>query len=368
MDPNQFYNVKYGPDGKPIWPENDPFGNRWALFGAYEGPKNYDWIWDIPDDVGDDWEDLQPEEEGVGLHPSQLPMLESPLLRDIQFVRQLGAGDYGIVYQITALYLVEDRPPFWRRFHFALKVFHLEGPDSYQIDNTLSDMRVLRYLRHENICNMADIIGIPDQTTGFTFAAVCMAMELCDRDLEGLVEDLRNTGWEPNDLFNRHWFAQAVRGLAYLHNQGYLHNDLYARNIFVKFGDPTLNNLEEWFMSSLVKLRDFGVAKDLSTLDPDERQLELKWDIKHLGEIVEDYFDYESELLDQMIDKMTGDSTKRLTAVELMAYDWLQANTGPRTEPYIWRPTGYTESRFDPFTQNWGSRRQKEGPIEFAPL
>ena len=368
LDPSHFSGTlndyEYDANGRPIWPENDPFGNRWALFGPYEGPKHYDWIWNIPDDVGEDWDAL-PDDDSQPLLPDQILMLKSHLTRDIQIIRNIGAGDFGTVHEITALTLVEERPPFWRRFRFAMKVIRPQTPNQNHIHVALNDMYNLRYLRHENICNMADIIGIPDRKTVFPYAVICLITELCDTDLQQVIEDLKATEWQPNELFTRHWFAQVCLGLAYVHQQGFIHEDIKANNIFIMFRDRTLDNLVELFMSSVIKLGDFGRAWYLGYIENVTQQQieEIQFrDIQALGATLNSLKGPIEGQIQDIINEMMGDHDTIPTAEKLLSHSWLQANQDQRTEPFIYRDRRYPVSRFDRLEQRWVSERRLLSP------
>ena len=155
---------------------------------------------------------------------------------------------------------------------------------SHEIELALKDMLRLRYLRHENICNMFHIIGIPDRVTGFPYAQVCLIMELCDTSLEKLFEELENQDvkpkWKPSEEFTRHWFAQVALALTYIYSLGIQNNDLYERYIIVLYTDPNLQDLEERFMSSVVKIGDFGISQDLSDHSPKDLKKKLKLNTK----------------------------------------------------------------------------------------
>ena len=339
---------------RPVWPEDDPYGLKWALFGPYDIAQDHDRGWRIPSRlrqvIGEDWRLVPPE--GAPLHPSKISRLESSLLRDIQFVRKLRSGQFGAAYEITAEALVSVKHQDWRRNRFAIKVTRLRTPDKDQIKVALSDMHALRYLRHKNICNMFDIIGIPDRTTGYPYAVVCLVMELCDRDLMSFVNQLRRNGWKLNDQFNRHWFAQIVLGLAYIHRMGFIHYDIHSGNILIMYNDLSLEDLQDRFMSSVIKLGDFGRALDKSKLSPqDLKDTQLK-EIFSLGICLDRYhIDYKSPLLKKLTDQLMGSNPP--TTQEVLSDDWLQANTDPRTERFIRRPTRYREPRFDHLTQRW---------------
>ena len=168
--------------------------------------------------------------------------------------------------------------------------------------------------------------------------------ELCGQDFFGIMK------WRPSEDFTRYWFAQIALALAYIHSKAILHNDILFKNIFVQFTQPNLPDLEYRFLSSVVKLGDFGVAVDLSKYSPQDLKMALTEDIGQLGRALGFYSGvYKSDLLQYLIKQMCRKHP--LTAEEVLKHPWLQANTSPWTERFIWRPTGYRESRFDPLNQ-----------------
>ena len=331
--------------------DEDPFGLKWALFGPFEGPANYDTQFNIPENLAQDWI-WRPIEPGVALLPHQLNLMKSSLLKSVRFHTELGSGSFGKVYEIEAIALVWDRPQIWKRNHFACKVMRPTTQEFFDVSATLRDMHILRYLKHENICNIIDIMGIPDIKTGFPFSVVCLVTKLCDTDLELIVNELKGPEWEPHDVFNRHWFAQTALGLAYIHSKDIKHDDIKAANIFIRFTNRTLNSLEHRFMSSVVKLGDFGVSINLINSRPDEVTNFQSGDIYKLGATLREYQYYsDSDQLEDLINQMIGDEPP--TAQQVLTHPWLQENTDPRTEPYIYRTTRFQKSIFDPLTQKW---------------
>ena len=144
---------------------------------------------------------------------------------------------------------------------------------------------------------MFDVIGIPDRKTGFPYAVVCLIFELCDRDLNHLFFDDLNDGyWRPSEEFTRHWFAQLALAVAYLHSHQIRHNDIYARNIFVQFTEPSIPDLLERFHSSVVKLGDLGVAEDCSKYkSPRDLRNMLSEDIHLLGNELKSLTQYQQK-------------------------------------------------------------------------
>lgn len=96
---------------------------------------------------------------------------------------------------------------------------------------------------------------------------ICLCMEKMDCDLGWLARSSSYFG-DRNKYFSKKFITQILKGLAYLHSQGILHQDLKPNNILVNFFDKR------------VKICDFGNARIMS---PDEIASGAKFKFKGIA-------------------------------------------------------------------------------------
>ena len=386
-------------------------------------PYDMTHYWPYTRPIGSDWNvpPLDPHPTAPNqtpLQPFRMDHLNSELIKDVIFEKKLGQGAAASVYLANALYQVK-RARFkiptnlegpieqleearYKRFQFAVKIspikwIVIEGAYSqinYQMNEhnlkqSLKEMRFLRLLRHENICNLAEVIGIPDRQTGFPHSLTCLFIELCDGDLGHLLDEEKNrriksgkingsTIYVLSELLSRHWFAQIARALHYLHNHGITQGDMHAGNILYRLGQFQTDSYEDKFLSCLFKLADFNLGvtekediwEDYKTKDI---TFLVKWLFKftvprsfkfasyntkkmlkdaHGGNDPPEFNQLSSELIDlfTQIDDKNSDLWvgSHINLEKVLYHPWLQINTEPRTHPYIMRPSGqYNETVWD---------------------
>jgi serine/threonine protein kinase len=132
---------------------------------------------------------------------------------------------------------------------FAIKIFKKSLLKRRQsrfkgtaFDDVLREIAIMRKLDHENVVNMHDVIDD-------VFAnKLYMVMDFCKH---GAIMDSHEMPCQPLGMGDsRHWFADALLGLEYLHFQGVAHFDLKPDNILI---GPDNNAV----------LADFGVSRML---------------------------------------------------------------------------------------------------------
>ncbi|CAI4225530.1 unnamed protein product [Auanema sp. JU1783] len=161
------------------------------------------------------------------------------LLLDFQFgsaskkyeaQKNIGAGAFGIVCEA-----VESTS----KQKFAIKKIGHASATPTLARRTLREIRVLRYINHDNIIRLDEIFRTP----GPLGTDVFMVMELMDGSLHQVIY-----GEPIEDTLVAHFLLQILLGLRYLHSAGIAHRDLKPSNLLVN-KDCTL------------KIADFGMAK-----------------------------------------------------------------------------------------------------------
>ncbi|ESN93518.1 hypothetical protein HELRODRAFT_157859 [Helobdella robusta] len=106
------------------------------------------------------------------------------------------------------------------------------------------EIKLLRYLNHENIISLVDLFSPNDSLT--SFSEIYMVSILMDQDLRKLLDHYR-LSIEQAKLVT----YQILRALKYLHSGGIMHRDLKPSNIAVN------NNFE-------IKILDFGLSRQIN--------------------------------------------------------------------------------------------------------
>ncbi|KAM3726766.1 Mitogen-activated protein [Dirofilaria immitis] len=162
------------------------------------------------------------------------------LLLDFQFgaagssyeaIRNIGSGAFGIVCEA-----VETNSGT----KVAIKKIGHASATPTSARRTLREIRVLRYIAHDNIVGLRDIFRTP----GNLGINVYLVMDL----MEGNLHHLIYCGGPMEDDLISHFLYQILRGLRYIHAAGIAHRDLKPSNLLVN-GDCHL------------RIADFGMAK-----------------------------------------------------------------------------------------------------------
>ncbi|XP_054167575.1 uncharacterized protein LOC128964944 [Oppia nitens] len=229
-----------------------------------QGPPNWEQLWPNQSMVGTDCQ--LANAKGLPLPDKQLRYVskEIPgqLWRNIQFVRHLGSGSYGVVWEVSAD--KQTGSVKWETVQLACKVMRFnpnKADYKKKVETMLADMYQLRYLKHDNIVQFVDIIGVPDSQTGFPYSSLLVLMDMCDNDL---FEQMKKSGplLEQQTI---ECLRQISSGLRYLHvDQCMVHLDIKPGNILYSTngGKP----VDQW----QYKLADFGTA----IVYPDRQSME----------------------------------------------------------------------------------------------
>ena len=100
-----------------------------------------------------------------------------------------------------------------------------------RVNLMLRDIHGLRYLQHENIVQLIDLIAIPDSQTYFPYSTVLILMELCDGDLVGIYEACSSI--IPLEICYK-WMKDIASGLLFMHEKNMTHMDIKPGNILFK--------------------------------------------------------------------------------------------------------------------------------------
>ena len=228
-----------------------------------------------------DWHEVGPKLREW--QPIQFPLCGNfPLNQDeltycrnafgIEFIKRLGAGNYGAVWEVTRTWKErKDRKSemVQRRENYACKICNLKRIlDDFNDISRIPLRTTVEYLikeaditnaydfHHPNVLKAEYIFHIHDDTTGFPFIRTLMLMEICDGDLEGMLGYLFWSKTLSEDEA-RPIMLDICHGLNYLHYKGIAHLDIKPPNILFKV-DPKSGK-------RIYKLSDFGFAEKVDT-------------------------------------------------------------------------------------------------------
>jgi len=181
---------------------------------------------------------IERDSQGVELSPGAV-ITQS---KQYQIVERLGEGGMGKVYKVF--------DPIMNRY-VALKMIKVDVPDSEK-RRFRQEARLGGTFMHPNLVRTLEV-GTMKSHGLFWFA-----MDY----LEGAdLMDFLEKGQELSFEFIRDVFKQVLDGLIHVHARNFVHCDIKPANIYVATDlyDPTLR---------MIKLLDFGVARDLGSNDP----------------------------------------------------------------------------------------------------
>ncbi|NVB36670.1 ABC transporter substrate-binding protein [Pseudenhygromyxa sp. WMMC2535] len=184
--------------------------------------------------------------------PGPDPLIGSVIAESFRIDAPLGSGGMGKVYRGVQLSL--QRP-------VAIKILHAERNQPKAIRRFLQETRLSSKLDHPNVVRIID--------GGNTREGRCyLVMELLEgRTLEQYVAEEHGGRGLPFDEA-REIFEQLCTGVEAAHLAGLVHRDLKPRNVMLvegttgSGGTSSTRNLPR---GSVVKILDFGLAKELDT-------------------------------------------------------------------------------------------------------
>lgn len=162
-------------------------------------------------------------------------------------VRLLGKGAFGRVFE--AIDLQTGQP-------VALKeIFgHFHNFDACL---QLTEVKALQQMRHPNITALKEVLLKDKQ--------LVLVYELLDKDLAKLCEEVRNNHQHIHEATIQDYIFQMLRGIDYMHKQGFFHRDLKPENILVGR------------QGQLLKITDFGIIKDTRDAFPYTDYVSTRW-------------------------------------------------------------------------------------------
>lgn len=111
---------------------------------------------------------------------------------------------------------------------------------------TYRELKILRYLRHDNIISILDVMEPPDNES--TLHDVYVVLDLMESDLHHIIHSVQPL----SDDHIKYFLYQIARGLKYIHSANVIHRDLKPSNLLIN------RNCE-------LKIGDFGMARGLSS-------------------------------------------------------------------------------------------------------
>ncbi|KAK7274333.1 hypothetical protein RIF29_15417 [Crotalaria pallida] len=163
-------------------------------------------------------------------------------------IRPVGRGANGIV---CAAVNAETRE------EVAIKKVGNAFDNRIDAKRTLREIKLLRYMNHENVMSIKDIIRPPQKEN---FNDVYIVSELMDTDLHQIIRSNQPLA----DDHCRYFLYQLLRGLKYVHSAHVLHRDLKPSNLLLNANCD-------------LKIADFGLARTTSETDFMTEYVVTRW-------------------------------------------------------------------------------------------
>jgi len=149
----------------------------------------------------------------------------------------IGTGAYGVVCSAQDI-MTETK--------VAIKKISNAFDDLVDAKRIIREIKILRHLRHENVCGLYDLLDPPEKT----FEDIYIVLDFMETDLHKII-------YSKNELSDDHiqyFIYQILRGLKYIHSANVIHRDLKPSNILLN-GNCDL------------KICDFGLARGMDDGD-----------------------------------------------------------------------------------------------------
>jgi serine/threonine protein kinase len=157
-------------------------------------------------------------------------------------LEQLGIGSFGIVFKAIEIKTSEI---------VAIKKLKKKY---YNWDECLNlrEVKALTSLSHKNIVKLKELIKTDEY--------VSLVFEYMNKNL---YEEMQNRTKKFHEDEIRTIIYQTLEGLAYMHKYGFFHRDLKPENLLIKEG--------------VIKLADFGLAREIRSLPPYSDYVSTRW-------------------------------------------------------------------------------------------
>ncbi|XP_054155416.1 serine/threonine-protein kinase Chk2-like [Oppia nitens] len=200
--------------------------------------------------IGEQYTDPLPANEA--LPPAEIAVCRN---KGIEFVKELGSGGYGKVWQVRCSQLLSAQPH--RNYvneDMACKImsilrFKRHKTPAKATSEMLTEYSLHKRLQHPYLVRSEDAFHIVDAMTGFPYVRHLHFMELCAGNLRDLLKSMGKMG----ESEAKSWFRMMCDALRYLHRQNISHLDIKLDNILYLF-DPQTSAAE-------FKLSDLGLAR-----------------------------------------------------------------------------------------------------------
>ena len=161
-----------------------------------------------------------------------IQVLESETQNRYRFIRLLGQGSFGTVFEAEDLH---------NKTICAIKQISKPFNSVLDAKRLLREIRILSKLHHENITNL---FNVTSSSTYSNFNTVYLVIEKMDTDMSCLLQNHVKLSFE----HRRYFMYQLLRGLKYIHSAKVVHRDIKPENIFI-------NSKNE------LKIGDFGLSR-----------------------------------------------------------------------------------------------------------
>lgn len=180
----------------------------------------------------------------------------------------LGEGSFAKVY------LALDQNEFQ---YYAMKRIHLKELSRTQsgISQLEREIETMRMLHHKNIISLKEVIHIPDRSICY------MVIEYANC---GNIAGIMEKGKKFTPAETRALFKQIVDGIAFLHSQGIVHQDIKPANILLKSNGTAL-------------ISDFGIGHSFQSA-----AMVVGTPIYQAPEVIDDCFEMEEDVDEDAID------------------------------------------------------------------